>query len=334
MQELPPSLERSILLMLADGKSSRKIASELFVSHTHVNRVRKLSPVPLPKCRAGRPGTFSDRDRRRFVRLLTSRQFDNASQLRKACSLSVSTQTVRNALKTAGLKAVVKVKRPLLKAKHRKARLNFAHKHLNWTMEDWSQVIFSDETKINRMGSDGRVWVWKRKGEERYSDRLTKPTVKHGGGNVMIWGTMSIGGVGLMEKIDGIMDGVYYQRILDRNLFKSAQKLHLRHNFIFQQDGDSKHTAKQTTEWFEDHRVKVLNWPSQSPDLNPIEHLWTHIKNRLNDYPDFPSSLAELERRIEVEWNKIPVEVCRNLVESMPKRLAAVIKAKGGHTRY
>ena len=77
--------------------------------------------------------------------------------------------------------------------------------------------------------------------------------------------------------------------------------------------------------------IKVLDWPPQPPDLNTIEH---HLKGRLSTYESEPSSISELWCRVESEWNKIPVQVCTKLIESMPKRTGAVLKARGGHTKY
>ena len=85
---------------------------------------------------------------------------------------------------------MVKRKCPLLSAKHRKARLNYAHAHKDWTVKDWKRVVWSDETKINHLGSDELKWVWKRLGEG-LSDRLVEGTVKFRGGSVMIWGCMT-----------------------------------------------------------------------------------------------------------------------------------------------
>jgi hypothetical protein len=73
---------------------------------------------------------------------------------------------------------------------------------------------------------------------------------------------------------------------------------------------------------------------TQSPDLNPIEQLWTHIKRRLADYEIPPSGIIELWERVEAEWNKIEPKVCQDLIESMPRRVQAVIEAKGGYTKY
>ena len=80
---------------------------------------------------------------------------------------------------------VVKKKRPKLSPRHKKARLEFAERHQEWTIEDWKKVIWSDETKINRLGSDGRKYTWKEKGEG-LSDRLVEGTIKFGGGNLMM----------------------------------------------------------------------------------------------------------------------------------------------------
>ena len=78
----------------------------------------------------------------------------------------------------------------------------------------------------------------------------------------------------------------------------------------------------------------MLDWPPQSPDLNPIEHLWMHLKRKLEEYDTEPSGMVELWERVEVEWNKILRQVCVHLIESMPRRIDAVLKAKGGYTKY
>ena len=85
---------------------------------------------------------------------------------------------------------MVKQKHPLLSKCHRREKLDFALSHQDWTVDDWKRVIWSDETKINRIGSDGRKWAWKKAGEG-LSDRLVKSTVKFGGGSVMMWGCMT-----------------------------------------------------------------------------------------------------------------------------------------------
>ena len=223
----------------------------------------------------------------------------------------------------------------MLKAVHRQKRLKFAHTHANWTVEDWKRVLWSDETKINRIGSDGKVYTWKPRGES-ISDRTTSPTVKHGGGNnLMVWGCMGWNGVGTLVEVVGKMNAEQYCEILEQGLDESFEKLEMtERERIFQQDNDPKHTSKRANQWFSDNNIEVMEWPAQSPDLNPIEHLWVHVKRQMNTYERPPKGVFELWERLAAEWNKIPPETCQNLIESMPRRLEAVIKAKGGHTKY
>ena len=75
-------------------------------------------------------------------------------------------------------------------------------------------------------------------------------------------------------------------------------------------------------------------WPAQSPDLNPIEHLWGCLKRRLAEHENSPYGIHELWERVQVEWERIPVEECQKLIESMPRSVQAVLKAKGGYFKY
>jgi long-subunit acyl-CoA synthetase (AMP-forming) len=123
--------------------------------------------------------------------LVTSGKVDNAVQVTQALQTitnnTFSPETIRLHLKKAGMKAVVTKKRLMLSKWHMKDRLDFAISHQDWTLEDWKRVVWSDETKINRLGSDGRKWVWKKAGEG-LSSRLVEGTKKFGGGSVMVWG--------------------------------------------------------------------------------------------------------------------------------------------------
>ena len=131
------------------------------------------------------------------------------------------------------------------------------------------------------------------------------------------------------------MDSTLYTNIIQDEFFQTLDFYELnRGNIIFQQDNDPKHTSMIARKWFEDNRIQLLEWPDQSPDLNPIEQLWQYHKRKLATYESEPVSVHELWERVEKEWGKTQVEVCTNLIESMPKRIVAVIKSKGCHTKY
>jgi hypothetical protein len=317
----------------------RQIESKTGLGKSTIGRIKKEIDQDKENSKGGRPSKLSHRDKQTIIRQITTGKVDNAVQATKLINTiipnPVHPQTVRNALKENNFRSVVKKKCPLLKKQHRIRRLKFAQYHENWTVEDWKRVLWSDETKINRIGSDGRVYTWKPRGEP-LSDRTTTPTVKHGGGNnLVVWGCMGWNGVGKLIEVQGIMDAQQYCDILDDGLEESYEKLEMEEGErIFQQDNDPKHTSKKATQWFEDNGIQVLAWPAQSPDINPIEHLWVHLKKALNKYPTPPKGVHELWERVVEEWNEIPAETCQRLIESMPRRIKAVIRAKGGHTDY
>src|SRR5262249_57520321 len=101
-----------------------------------------------------------------------------------------------------------------------------------------------------------------------------------------------------------------------------------------QQDNEPEHRGKRTKECLEDNRIRVLDWPAQSPDLNPMEHLWEEVKRRMGRLSKEPCSKKELWDRLQDVWNNIEPSVCTKLIDSMPARVQAVLDAKGWYTRY
>jgi transposase len=338
MKSLTPAQLNRILTLLDEGNSASHIAEITGRALSTVSRIHSTHCSSLSKPSGGRPRKLSPSDIHYSIRQITSQKAEHATEvtktLRAMTGESISVKTVRRALKKAGMRAVVKRKRPLLTKRHRKARMDFALAHKDWTLEDWKRVVWSDETKINRLGSDGRKWVWKKAGEG-LSDRLVQGTVKFGGGILMLWGCMLWEGPGFATKIDGRMDADLYVSILEDELQATLEYYGKDvEEVVFQQDNDPKHKSKKATNWFKDNGFIVMVWPPQSADLNPIEHIWHHLKKKLGEYETAPKSIHELWERVQTEWDKIPAGVIQNLIESMPRRVEAVLKAKGGYTKY
>ena len=148
----------------------------------------------------------------------------------------------------------------------------------------------------------------------------------------MLWGWFSVAGIGRLVWTEGTMNGTKYRQILEENLLQSAKDLRLPRRFSFQQDNDPKQAAKATLEWLQNKNVKVLEWPNQSPDLNPIENLWKDLKIAVHRRT--PSNLTELEQICEEECEKILKSRCAKLIQTYIRTLETVITAKGASTRY
>ncbi len=123
-----------------------------------------------------------------------------------------------------------------------------------------------------------------------------------------------------------------YQEIVDHFRLPSADQLFKDADFIFQQDLATADTAKSTKSWLNDHGVGVLDWPANSPDLDPIENLWGIVKRKLRNKRQ--KNADELKATVKETWSSIPPQQSHKLVTSMPRQIEAVIKAKGAPTKY
>jgi hypothetical protein len=252
-------------------------------------------------------------------------QSDFKSQFNK----DISFRTISRELHKDGLKGRIAKQKPYISEKNRKARLNFANEHINKPIEFWHKIMWSDESKFELMGKR-KKWVF-RKDNDAFRLNNLQPTVKHSA-SVMVWGCFGRGKVGNLHFISGKMDRFVYKDILEKNLSESKKKIGLGRWWTFQQDNDPKHTSKFVKDYLNEKNIKTLQWPSQSPDLNPIEHLWDILDRKVppaqrKNIPAFKEALLEA-------WDSIPTEEMLNLVESMPRRLKAVLQAKGGPTKY
>jgi hypothetical protein len=150
-----------------------------------VGRIKKEVDTDKENNLGGRPSKLSAREKTSIIRQIQLGKLDTAVQathfINSTLLHPVHPQTVRWALQESGFRSATKKKVPMLKKVHYQKRLEFAQRHENWSLEDWKRVLWSDETKINRIGLNGKVYVWKQRGGS-ISDRTTLPTVKHGGG--------------------------------------------------------------------------------------------------------------------------------------------------------
>ena len=335
--------DKGMIAGLVDlGWSGRQIASHLKLPKSsvqpYVNEWKSTGQFQSRKKGSGRPRKTTEQTDRLICRsVVGTPQKRGASSSSVAADLlsggiEVSPRTVRRRLVENGFKSRVALKKPKLRAVNIKKRLEWAKIHVKWTVQDWAKVLWSDESPFELFGSKGQNLIRCRDGERQHPD-CVQQTVKHGGGKLMVWGCFSVKGMGPLIKVNGIMDQTVYKNIL----VQQARPTLVRDGLtIFQQDNDPKHTAKRNLSYMNGPRfpASLLNWPAQSPNLNPIENLWLILDGKVRKRQVKPKNLEELMGMLQYEWSQIGPEIIQNLVNSMPRRCAAVIEAKGLWTKY
>ena len=333
IKELNEKQRLQVIRLHNQNKSSRKIAKELkFISYKGAQKIIKKYKehkiiTNLP--RTGRPKPTTERENRLIKLEVLKDDEVTAEKIKENLNLNVSPSTIRRRLNSFGLFGRIARNKPKLSSKNKASRFEFAKEHLNKPMDFWRKIIWSDESKFE-MFSRRRKRIWRKK-NEAFAEGKTKTTMKHCP-SVMVWGCFSALGLGNLVEITTTMDQKLYMKILEDNLECSADLMGIKSDFVFQQNNDPKHTALAVRKWFDDFDVDVLKWPSQSPDLNPIEHLWDELdrtipKNLRRNIKNFKKALFDC-------WSTIGQQVLDKLVDSMPRRLQAVIDARGGHTKY
>ncbi len=152
--------------------------------------------------------------------------------------------------------------------------------------------------------------------------------------SAMVWGCVTIHGVGELVVVDGTLKLQDYIAILDDNLLQSVENTfgHRQTPFVFQQDNAPVHKARNVEVWLEQQGIQTIQWPAQSPDLNLIENLWDSVKKSVDKAN--PQNRNQLIQAIFRAWGDITPGVLRTLYGSMPRRVRAVIRSRGYPTKY
>ena len=191
-------------------------------------------------------------------------------------------------------------------------------------------AVGSDESKFNLSHHNGRIRVFRRRGE-RFADNCLIERDRFGGGSVMVWGGIMGSRKTNLIVVQGNLNAQgYINQILQP---EAVPFLRRRGPAVMMHDNARPHVAMICRQLLNRNNVNVLPWPAVSPDMNPIEHIWDYLGRKVRARGNI-HNLRDLENALIQEWNIIPNVVIRRYVMSMPGRLAACINSRGGHTRY
>ena len=240
--------------------------------------------------------------------------------------------TVNNRLLSRGCRAYRPTTKPLLTTNHRRLRLEWAQRWRNLTVAHWQHVIFGDESRFQLYPVDGRLRVRRLPGE-RFRPGCQAHRVQAGGGSVHVWGAFHNSAKSPLVLPVGYLTGVLYRGILQDTLVPFARH-YFGDNYRYQDDNATPHRARVVLDFLQKGNVTKMEQPPRSPDCNPIEHLWDELGRAISSMDNPPQNLDELRQALLDKWAQIPVQRLQRLVASMPRRLAAIIAARGGNTRY
>lgn len=337
-RELKDSIKNQIIGMKSTGLSGRKIANQFGLVQSTVNRIvkrYKTSGSTENNLRPGRPKKLSERDCRHLVNNVKKNRRLILQDITTEMPSGPSLSTIRRSLHEADLNSCIAAKKPFICARNEEKRLDFAIKYQNLTVEDWKHVIWTDEStfEIGKNTRQVRVWHYSSK---RFDTACITPTFKSGRQSVMVWGCFIWNRQGpLIILPKGRLNGSNYVSILEEGLMDFwMEQSEERGYVVFQEDNAPIHTCKLAKKWKECIGITSLQWPPNSPDLNPIEHVWYIFKNVIQKMTPRPMTVPDLTKALSKVWDELDVNILNRLVESMPNRLAAVIEAKGGNTKY
>jgi transposase len=266
-----------------NGLGYAKISKKLDIPKSSVqyivNKYIKTGSI-FTSPRKGRPKLCNSRTERVILKTVKANRRVTASEIKDDLQLyhniTVNAQTVRNVIKSSGLNGRIARKKPYISPKNKAVRLKYAMETQLLSDDLWKRVIFTDESSFSMNGTRSKQYVWRKPGEEMLPE-CTVPTFKHGTGKVMVWGAISYNGFFRLHFVTENVNSRNYLTLM-KKFFNDYD-----HNedIIFMQDNAPPHKAATVMRFFEEKGISLLHHPPQSPDLNPIEHVWDYMSKKL-----------------------------------------------------
>lgn len=321
-------------MLFNEGKDTLDMAKILNRDHRTIQRYFNEGIFNRKKRETKGQKTLSSRQVRAIKLEMARRPHSSSFEIFEAAGVPGVPKSTRNNL----LRGFAKVKKPKkscpLTALHRKKRLDWVAANLKTNFEN---VLFTDECRATLDGPDGWASGW----VLHQHEVKTRSRRQQGGGGVMIWAGIigdQVLGPFMVEK--GVkLNSEAYCSLLNQNFFPWYKKLtpSKKRSFIFQQDNAPSHVSQHTMDYLRKKGIgepKIMVWPPNSPDLNPIENYWSILKREVYSNRRQFSTLGELWQGIEAAASSIPSSSVLNLTKSMDRRLLSCQGAKGYRIKY
>ena len=335
----PMGIRHEVFALAREGIKQGAIAARVGLTRATVNRILKRHAATgslVPGTSSGAPRKATPRQDRALLRMVRQDHFLSAralmARMRNLYGMRAGRTTVNNRLLSRGYRAYRPTTKPLLTANHRRLRLEWAQRWRNLTVAHWQHVIFGDESRFQLYPVDGRLSVRCLPGE-LFRPGCQAHRVQAGDGSVHVWGAFHNSAKSPLVLPDGYLTGVLYRGILQNTLVPFARH-YFGDNYRYQDDNATPHRARVVLDFLQQGNVTKMEQPPRSPDCNPIEHLWDELGRAISSMDNPPHNLDELRQALLDKWAQFPVQHLQRLVASMPRRLAAIIAARGGNTRY
>jgi transposase len=283
----------------------------------------------LDEPRTGRPRITNETVDAAIISAAEEEKFITPRVIRDKVRVQASKRTVRRRLNEAGLFGRVARFSWPLSEEHINQRLDFATEYADWTGDNWSTVLFTDEAHI-WLDNQSQIWVQRPEDTAFLDQYMVHRPPSHD--KISLWAGFSALGVTQIHIITGTLDSDKLIDILAIELPRYTRRVWGSGSWNLLQDNSPIHTSEAVTEWLDSKNVRRFKFPSYSPDLNPMENVWALLKRELDH--DFHANLVELHDAILDCWNNISLDILLVLVESMPRRLEAVRVQRGFKTKY
>ena len=298
--------------------------------------IERGHPTPQKKGHVGKKSTLTEDQINDLEVLVCSSKAGRLlsyTGLSSALDLGVSVDVIRAALQKRGYKRYIARQKPPLSEKNKELRLAWAQEHKDWTLQQWSLILWTDETWVTG-GRHRRQWVTRKVGEELHPDCVLAKVQRRKGW--MFWGCFAGGNKGpslFWEKEWGSIDQKGYS---ERIIPLIDGWIRMNPELLLMQDHAPSHAGKVTRQELLERRIRLIEWPPFSPDLNPIETVWNWMKNWIEEQygPEANFTWDQLREVVTAAWEAVPRWKLLDLLESMPQRCADVIQAGGGHTKW